>query len=107
MDAPAEDAPVKRTRRDAAPFYDVIQSFIPTALTDGRSFSHVERLREDPTIPEIFGMLAVVCDDMVRWSFQDVFSNPWSCSKRSTRLCHGGLGSCPAAIVQRQAPPVA
>jgi len=47
--------PVKRTSPNAAPVYDVIQSFVLTALTDGRRFSHVERLREDPTIPELFG----------------------------------------------------
>jgi hypothetical protein len=42
------------------------------ALTDGRRFSHVERLREDPTIPEIFGMESVVSDDTVRRFFKSI-----------------------------------
>ena len=51
-EALAADCPVKRTSPNAAPVYDIIQSFMLTALTDGRRFSHVERLREDPTIPD-------------------------------------------------------
>jgi hypothetical protein len=62
----AADCPVSRTSPNAAPVYDIIQSFMLTALTDGRRFSHIERLREDPTIPELFGMEAVVSDDTVR-----------------------------------------
>jgi hypothetical protein len=43
-----------------------------TALTDGRRFSPIERRREDPTIPELFGREAVVGDDTVRRFFQSV-----------------------------------
>jgi hypothetical protein len=68
----ASSCPVERTSPNAAPVYDVIQSFMLTALTDGRRFSHVERLREDPTIPELFGMESVVGDDTVRRFFQSV-----------------------------------
>ena len=68
----AEDCPVKRTSPNAAPVYDVIHSFMLTALTDGRHFSHGERLREYPTIPELFGMDAVVGDDTVRRFFKSV-----------------------------------
>jgi len=68
----AGDCPVTRTSPNAAPVYDVLQSFMLTALTDGRRFSHVERLREDPTIPELFGMEAVVSDDTVRRLFEEV-----------------------------------
>lgn len=68
----AADCPVKRTSPNAAPIYDVLQSFMLTALTDGRRFSHIERLREDPTIPEIFGMESVVGDDTVRRFFKSV-----------------------------------
>ena len=60
IDRLAAECPVERTSPNAAPVYDVLQSFILTALTDGRRFSHIERLREDPTIPEIFGMESVV-----------------------------------------------
>ncbi len=65
----AADCPVRRTSPNAAPVYDVLQSFRLTALTDGRRLSHIERLREDPTIPEIFGMAAVIGDDTVRRLF--------------------------------------
>ena len=68
----AQDCPVKRTSPNAAPVYDVLQSFMLTALTDGRRFSHIERLREDPTIPELFGMDSVVGDDTVRRFFKSV-----------------------------------
>ena len=72
IDRLAAECPVERTSPNAAPVYDVLQSFILTALTDGRRFSHIERLREDPTIPEIFGMESVVGDDTVRRFFQSV-----------------------------------
>ena len=55
IDTMTADCPVQRTSPNAAPVYDVLQSFMLTALTDGRRFSHIERLREDPTIPELFG----------------------------------------------------
>jgi hypothetical protein len=68
----AKDCPVKRTSPNAAPVYDVLQSFMLTALADGRRFSHIERMREDPTIPELFGMESVVNDDTVRRFFKSV-----------------------------------
>jgi hypothetical protein len=72
IDRLAADCPVKRTSPNAAPVYDVLQSFMLTALTDGRRFSHIERLREDPAIPEIFGLESVVGDDTVRRFFKSV-----------------------------------
>jgi hypothetical protein len=72
IDKLAADCPVVRTSPNASPVYDVIQSFMLTALTDGRRFSHIERLREDPTIPELFGMESVVSDDSVRRFFKSV-----------------------------------
>ena len=51
IDRLAADCPVKRTSPNAAPIYDVLQSFMLTALTDGRRFSHIERLREDRICP--------------------------------------------------------
>jgi transposase len=62
----AKNCPVVRTSPNAAPVYDILQSFMLTALSDGRRFSHIERLREDPTVAEIFGMESVVSDDTVR-----------------------------------------
>lgn len=68
----AGDCPVTRTSPNAAPVYDVIQSFMLTALTEGKRFSHVERLREDPAIPELFGLESVVSDDTVRRFFASI-----------------------------------
>jgi len=68
----AASCPAERTSPNAAPVYDIIQSFMQTALTDGRRFSHIERLREDPTISELFGMEAVVSDDTVRRFFKSI-----------------------------------
>ena len=68
----AADCPVRRSSPNAAPVYDVIQSFMLTALTDGRRFSHIERLREDPAIPELFGLESVVSDDTVRRFFASI-----------------------------------
>jgi hypothetical protein len=68
----AASSPVTRTSPNAAPVYDVVQSFALTALTEGRRFAHIERLREDPTVPEIFGLESVVSDDTVRRFFQTV-----------------------------------
>ena len=68
----AADCPVTRTSPNASPVSDVIQSFMLTALTDGRRFSPIERLREDPTIPELFGMESVVGDDAVRRFFASI-----------------------------------
>ena len=66
IDRLAGSCPVQRTSPNASPVYDVLQSFVLTALTDGRRFSHIERLREDPAIPEIFGMESVIGDDTVQ-----------------------------------------
>jgi len=52
----ARTCPHQRRSPNAAKVYDVLQSFILTTLVDGRRFSHVGRLREDPTICELFGM---------------------------------------------------
>ena len=64
-----------------------------TALTDGRRYSHVERLLEDPTILELFGMESAVSDDTVRRFFKSldpvlgaVFTPCWG-AWRISRLC--------------------
>jgi hypothetical protein len=44
IDTMAADCPVQRTSPNAAPVYDVLQSFMLTALTYGRRFSRIERL---------------------------------------------------------------
>lgn len=64
-----KQSPVRRTSPNAAPIYDVLQSFILTALCDGKRFKHVARLREDPTLCELFGLKSVVSDDTIRRFF--------------------------------------
>ncbi|HEY9171711.1 MAG TPA: hypothetical protein VI136_05445, partial [Verrucomicrobiae bacterium] len=66
IEALAATCPVERTSPNAAPVYDVLTSFGLTVLCDGRRFAHVQRLREDPTLNEIFGLEGVVGDDTLR-----------------------------------------
>jgi hypothetical protein len=68
----AKSCPVTRTSPNAAPVYDVLVSFALTALCDGRRFVHVQRLREDPTLNELFGLQNVVGDDTIRRLFVNV-----------------------------------
>ncbi len=72
LDRLAADCPAEQSSPKAALVYDVLQSSIPKALTDGRRFLHIERLREDPTIPEIFRMELVAGNDTMRRFFQSV-----------------------------------
>ena len=65
----AATCPVTRTSPNAKPVYDILHSFLLTALVDGRRFAHVERLREDPTVTELFGMKSVVGDDTIKRLF--------------------------------------
>lgn len=62
----AATCPVARTSPNAAPVYDVLASFVLTALCDGSRFVHVDRLRHDPALPELLGMKNVVSDDTIR-----------------------------------------
>lgn len=66
LEALAATCPVARTSPNAAPVYDVLTSFGLTVLCDGRRFAHVQRLREDPTVNELFGLDRVVGDDTLR-----------------------------------------
>jgi hypothetical protein len=68
----AASCPVTRTSPNAKPVYDILQSFLLTALVDGRRFAHVERLREDPTLTELFGMKSVVGDDTIKRLFAQI-----------------------------------
>jgi hypothetical protein len=66
--------PVKRTSPNAKPVADIVHSFMLTALADGRRFTHVERLREDPTLNELFGMESTVGPDTIRRLFASMKS---------------------------------
>jgi hypothetical protein len=66
LEALADTCPVARTSPNAAPVYDVLTSLALTVLCDGRRFAHVQRLREDPTLNELFGLQSVVSDDTLR-----------------------------------------
>jgi len=61
--------PAKRTSPNAKPVGDIMHSFMLTALADGRRFAHVERLREDPALCEVFGMNSAVGPDTMRRLF--------------------------------------
>ena len=72
IEALAESCPVQRRSGNASKVYDVLQSFVLTALCDGRRFVHVNRLREDPAVCELLGMERVVGDDSIRRLFAEV-----------------------------------
>jgi hypothetical protein len=62
-EALAASCPVVRTSPNAAPIRDVLVSFLLTCLCDGSRFSHVERLRHDPTLPQLLGIKRIVSSD--------------------------------------------
>ena len=62
--------PVERTSPNARPVADIVHSFMLTAIAEGRRFAHVERLREDPAMSELFGMKkSAVSADTIRRLF--------------------------------------
>lgn len=65
----SDSCPVRRTSPNASSVYDILCSFVLTALCDGSRFSHVGRLREDPSVTELFGMKKVVSPDSIRRFF--------------------------------------
>jgi len=69
----AESCPVRRTSPNALPVYDVVMSFLLTAVCDGRRFAHVQRLREDPALKELFGLRrGVAGEDAIRRLFAGI-----------------------------------
>jgi len=93
----SEHCPVERTSPNACPVYDILCSFCLTALCDGSRFSHVNRLREDPAIAELFGIKEVVSDDTIRRFFHSLDTKEgkeWI-SSNSGRLWH----SLPARFI--------
>ena len=65
----AASCPVTRTSPNAAPIADVLHSFALTAVCAGTRFAHVQRLREDPSLAELFGIKRVVSDNTLRRLF--------------------------------------
>lgn len=68
----ADTSPVIRKSNNASKVYDILTSFSLTALCDGSHFSDVNRLRNDPAIPELFGLDRVVGDDSIRRFFKSI-----------------------------------
>ncbi len=64
--------PVVRSSPNAAPVYDVLQSYALTVLCDGDRFAHVQRLRCDPTLADLFGVESIVGDDTIRRLFAQI-----------------------------------
>ena len=52
--------------------YDILTSFVLTTLIDGSRFAHVNRLREDPLLKELFGLERMVGDDTIRRYFKAI-----------------------------------
>ena len=56
LESLAQECPVSRTSSNAAPVYDGWVSFALTVLCDGTRFVSGQRLREDPTLAQLFGL---------------------------------------------------
>ena len=70
LDSIAARCPAVRTSPNASAVRDVLTSFILSCLCDGSRFNHINRLREDPTLCELFGLKKIVGDDAVRRLFR-------------------------------------
>ena len=65
LDTLSATCPVERTSNNASPVRDVVASLMLASLCDGSRFSHVDRLRHDPAIPQLFGLEKVVSADTI------------------------------------------
>ena len=63
LDRLAENYPQPRTSHNAAPVREIIHSFSLTALVEGKRFSHVGWLTDDPGIATVMGMKRVRGED--------------------------------------------
>ena len=75
FDSLASSCPVERDSPNASRIYDVLVSFILTCLCDGSRFNHINGLREDSTLCELFGLKKIVGDDTVRRLFRQIPSD--------------------------------
>jgi hypothetical protein len=74
LESLAASCPVERTSPNASAVREVLTSFILACLCDARRFNDINRLREDPTLCELFGLKKIVGDDTVRRLFRQVSS---------------------------------
>ena len=72
LNSMAAHCPAVRTSPNASAVRDVLTSFILSCLCDGSRFNHINRLREDPTLCELFGLKKIVGDDAVRRLFRQI-----------------------------------
>lgn len=68
----ARNCPVAMASNNASRPFDILCSFALTALCEGTRFNHVNRLRQDPVLAELFGMERIVGDDTIRRFFSRV-----------------------------------
>lgn len=72
VEALAKESPVERTSPNASRAYDILISFMLATLCDGTRFAHVNRLREDRAVCQLFGAEKIVSDDTVRRFFKAI-----------------------------------
>ncbi|MEI6057309.1 MAG: IS1380 family transposase [Lentisphaerota bacterium] len=68
----AKTCPVVRTSPNASSLYDIIATFGITVLSDGRRFTHANRIGDDKSIAEVFGMKRASSDDTIRRLFYSI-----------------------------------
>lgn len=72
VDELAQTCEVQRSSPNASSARDVIYSFLLTTFIDGSRFAHVNRLREDPLLKELFRLKRLVGDDTIRRFFKEI-----------------------------------
>lgn len=63
LDRLAENYPLTRTSPNAAPVREIVHSFSLTALVEGKRFSHVNWLADDPGLAAVMGIKSVRGED--------------------------------------------
>ena len=74
FDSLTSSCPVQRSRPNASRIHDMLVSFILAYLCNSSRFSHINRLREDPMLCELFGLKKIVSDETVRRLFRQISS---------------------------------
>jgi hypothetical protein len=76
LDVLSENIPIKRTSNNALPIRDILVGFMLTSLLDGKHFSDIRFVQDDPVVGEAFGVTKrIPGDDTVRRLFEKIDSD--------------------------------
>lgn len=73
LDVLSKNIPVSRTSNNALPIRDILVGFMLTSLLDGKHFSDIRFIQDDPVVGEAFGVTKrIPGDDTVRRFFEKI-----------------------------------